>query len=247
LLMSDRYYSATPIAGTRITLDDSEAHHLLHVMRAAVNNQVTVFDGSGAEFTAVVEKLGRSAVDLKIVARHEVSRELPFTLTVGVSLPKGDRQKWLVEKLTELGVNALVPVITDRGVAQPTVAAIERLKRTVIEASKQCGRNLLMQIADPQRWNQWIAPVGVANQEPLERRLVAHPGGTALSQVDISTPVRTQLAVGPEGGLTDAEIEIAVGAGWQMVELGARILRVDTAAVALCAAISLLNPPLTPP
>jgi 16S rRNA (uracil1498-N3)-methyltransferase len=245
--MSDRFFSSKPIAGMRARLDGAEAHHLMHVMRVAVSDSVTLFDGSGAEFTAVVEKLGRSDVELKVNARHEISRELAFTLSVGVALPKGDRQKSLVEKLTELGVTALVPLITDRGVAQPTAAALERLERAVIEAAKQCGRNRLMQIAEPQRWSQWIAARDVTGRDQDDqRRLVAHPGGKPLSQVDISAPLRTHLAIGPEGGLTKAEIEAATDAGWQLVDLGTRILRVETAAVALCSAVSLLNRPSAP-
>ena len=148
--MSDRFFVSEPITDDHATLDGPEAHHLLHVMRAAVGTAVTLFDDSGAEFTAVVESTRRSEATLRITERHEVNRELHFPLTVGVALPKGDRQKWLVEKLTELGVTTLVPLITERGVAQPTASAVERLARSVIEAAKQCGRNRLMQIAEPQ-------------------------------------------------------------------------------------------------
>src|SRR4249920_1009156 len=100
--MSDRFFSTRPITGSSALLDSPEAHHLLHVMRASVDDTVTLFDGSGAEFEAVVDKLLRTEVDLRIVARHDIDRELPFELIVGVALPKGDRQKWIVEKLTEL-------------------------------------------------------------------------------------------------------------------------------------------------
>src|SRR5688572_21649634 len=110
--MSERFFSAKPVTSDRVQLDGPEAHHLLHVMRASVGDAVTLFDGGGAEFAAVVETLRRADADLRIIERREISRELPFPLTVGVALPKGDRQKWLVEKLTELGVSALVPLTT---------------------------------------------------------------------------------------------------------------------------------------
>src|SRR5262245_60004102 len=111
--MSSRFYHSTPITTERVTLDGAEAHHLRHVCRATIGQTVTLFDGSGAEFSAVVEMLARSTVELLIAERKEVDRELPFALVVGVSLPKGDRQKWLVEKLTELGVAQLVPLVTE--------------------------------------------------------------------------------------------------------------------------------------
>jgi 16S rRNA (uracil1498-N3)-methyltransferase len=232
--MSDRFYSETPIAGDRATLAGPEAHHLLHVMRGSVGDRVTLFDGSGAEFAAEITKCARAEVELRILDRREVNRELPFDLIVGVSLPKGDRQKWLVEKLTELGVTQLVPLVTERGVAQPTAGALDRLRRSVIEAAKQCGRNRLMTIAEPQDWTAFLAH----GSDSPSQRLVAHFGGTPLADSITSTAIRTQLAIGPEGGRTDEEAAAAVAAGWRIVDLGPRILRVETAAVALAAVVA---------
>lgn len=240
--MSDRFYSAMPITTDRVSLDGPEAHHLLHVMRASVGDQVTLFDGSGAEFSAVVEKLGRSNVEFRVVDRLEIDRELPFPLVVGVALPKGDRQKWLVEKLTELGVSTLVPLETTRGVAQPTDSVLERLQRSVIEAAKQCGRNRLMQISTPKKWSDWIhQPEVTSGDSPaaINRRLLAHPGGVKLSGLALATPAPTTIAIGPEGGFTHEEVQAASSAGWQLVELGPRILRIETAAVAFVSAVTL--------
>jgi len=237
--MSDRFFSAEPITGEQILLEGPEAHHLLHVMRAAVGQRVTLFDDSGAEFAAEVASCGRADVELRIVDRRAVDRELPFALVIGVSLPKGDRQKWLVEKLTELGVKTLVPLITERGVAQPTPAAIGRLERTVVEACKQCGRNRLTRITGPQAWGQWVTE-SAPESEPT-RRLLAHPGGTPLAELNCSAPMPTQLAIGPEGGFTDDEVAAAIDAGWQSVDLGPRLLRVETAAIALAAAVVALS------
>jgi len=230
--MSDRFYSSQPIAGERVTLEGAEAHHLLHVLRVKPGQRVTLFDGSGAEWEAEVTGCGRNDVELRVGTRQILERELPFVLVVGVSLPKGERQKWLVEKLTELGVTELVPLVAERGVAQPTDAALARLERSVVEASKQCGRNRLMRVAKPQTWGQWLAYA-------LQRRLIAHPGGTPLAALDLGQPQATHLAIGPEGGFTDAEASAALAAGWQSVELGPRILRVETAAAALAAVVAL--------
>ena len=147
--MSDRFFVETPITGTRAELADAEARHLTGVLRAGVGDAVTLFDGSGAEFASRILRVGKSVVELEVLERQEISRELPLDMTLAVALPKGDRQKWLVEKLVELGVTRLVPLITERGVAQPVDSALARLKRGVIEASKQCGRNKLMEIAEP--------------------------------------------------------------------------------------------------
>jgi 16S rRNA (uracil1498-N3)-methyltransferase len=236
--MSDRFFSTTPITAGRAQLDGPEAHHLTHVMRAAAGDRVTLFDGSGAEFDAVIEQLNRRAVELQILERREIDRELEFPLVVGVALPKGDRQKWLVEKLTELGVTTLVPLVTERGVAQPTASAIERLNRTVVEACKQCGRNRLMEIAEPKSWNEWLnAPDSRINA----LRIVAHMSARSLDTSNMSFRQNTLVGIGPEGGLTDAEVSAASTAGWHLIDLGPRILRVETAAVALASVVALTN------
>ena len=253
--MSERFFSPHPITAGGMMLDGPEAHHLLHVMRASVGDEVTLFDDSGAEFKATVETLRRADAELRIVERRELDRELPFALVLGVALPKGDRQKWLVEKLTELGVTTLVPLITERCVAQPAASAVDRLRRSVIEAAKQCGRNRLMKIAEPQAWNEWIegncgsriADRGLVVESEIRnpkseiktRRLLAHPSGLPLSDLNLSQSIPTHVNIGPEGGLTDAEVAAATTAGWQSVDLGPRILRVETAAIAVTAAIAL--------
>ena len=226
--MSDRYFVESPITSDLAALSGAEAHHLLHVMRETAGSRVTLFDGTGREFEAEVRRTGRAEVELAILARHEVDRETASPLTLGVALPKGDRQKWLVEKATELGVARLVPLKTARAVAEPSEGARERLRRAVIEASKQCGRNRLMEIAAPLPWEQFLADCrGIA------RRFVAHPGAEPLPRAGAhETAV---AAIGPEGGFTDEEISMAIAQNWQPVCLGARTLRVETAAVALAA------------
>ena len=170
--MSDRCFSETPIQGDQAWLTGPEAHHLIHVMRAAAGTRVVLFDGSGAEFQAEVLRAGRNDVELAVLARAQVDRELPVDVTLGVTLPKGDRQKWLVEKAVELGVRRLVPLGTTRSVVQPGPQMATRLRRAVIEASKQCGRNRLMEIAPPQDWADWVAAGPSA-----ALRLVAHRAG----------------------------------------------------------------------
>ncbi len=182
--MARRCYSETPIEGDRAILDGSEAHHLLHVLRATPGMAVTLFDGSGCEFDAEVTACKRSTVELAITERREVDRELPQPLILGVALPKSDRQRWIVEKSVELGVTRLVPLVTERSEKQGS----DKLGRYVIEASKQCGRNRLMQIADPVRWSDWLhSPAILAGAVPptKPRRWVAHPTGVPNSMAAI--------------------------------------------------------------
>jgi 16S rRNA (uracil1498-N3)-methyltransferase len=259
--MPDRYFADKPISADRVTLAGPEAHHLIHVMRAAPGTRVALFDGSGDECAAAVERVGRNDVELSILSREPIDRELPFGLTLGVALPKGDRQKWLVEKAVELGVTRIVPLRTQRGVAQPVEQALARLRRSVIEASKQCGRNRLLQIHEPQAWPDFLAGAAGA-----ACRLLAHPGGAKGACPDLHVskdgdcpdfclskngtvpfngggtgpfgPHQTVfLAIGPEGGFADEEVALAVSAGWRPINLGPRILRVETAAILLTAMV----------
>jgi 16S rRNA (uracil1498-N3)-methyltransferase len=234
--MADRYFADTPIASDRATLGGAEAHHLIHVMRVKRGAQIVLFDGSGAEFTAAVEKVGRHDLELRILAREEIDRELPLKITLGVALPKGDRQKWLVEKAVELGVAKLTPLVTERAVAQPVEQALERLRRAVIEAAKQCGRNRLMEILPPRRFSDFVEESAA---EPC--RLLAHPQGIhrgAARIPPLEQPKSACLAIGPEGGFSPAEIALATGAGWQTIDLGRRILRIETAALLLTATVT---------
>jgi 16S rRNA (uracil1498-N3)-methyltransferase len=146
-------------------------------------------------------------------------------------LPKGERTDWLVEKLTELGVTVLTPLQTRRSVVDPSIKKIERLRRIVIESSKQCGRNRLMQIEEPMPWGKFCSRVPVHWQ-----RIVAHPTGNPWA-VRLSGP--TVVAIGPEGGFEDSEIDQGVASGWTCFRLGPRILRVETAAVACAALLAL--------
>jgi 16S rRNA (uracil1498-N3)-methyltransferase len=235
--MTDRYFADPPIRGDRVSLTGPEAHHLIHVMRAKPGDRVVLFDGTGAEFAARVERIGRAEAELSVLARHQVDRELPCELTLGVSLPKGDRQRWLVEKAVELGVGRLVPLLTSHTVGRTRAKGLERLRRAVIEASKQCGRNRLMEIDQPRPWPEFLADTAT-----VPRRLLAHPGGRAPNPPAPTVrhaPERSAvvLAVGPEGGFTSEEVDLAASTGWNLVDLGPRILRVETVAVLLVALV----------
>lgn len=228
--MSQRYY-VEAVSGERAVLSGPEAHHLTHVMRAKVGSEITLFDGEGGEYLARVHTLRRNEVELEVGERQEVDRELPRPLIAGVAMPKGDRQKWLVEKLTELGVTELVPLVTARGVVDLRDKSLGKLDRVVIEASKQCERNRLMTIASPQPLEEFLRATS-------GERYFAHPEGEPLA-VPASGERGDAIyyAIGPEGGFTDQEVELADAAGWQRRSLGRSILRIETAAVAMAAVL----------
>ena len=235
--MSDRFFVDSPIDGDAALLRGAEAHHLLHVMRAAAGDEVTLFDGSGWEFRARIERLGRADIELSICKRTLVDRELPIRIVLGICLPKQDRQRSLIEKCVELGAGRLVPLVSSRATVRGAAAASGRLDRYVIEASKQCGRNHLMEIAEPVELADYLTAPGGA------LRLLAQPNGAPLVETigpQIAAGSECRVAIGPEGGFTEAEEQLATEHGWQSVSLGGRTLRIETAAAAMVAVLGAL-------
>jgi len=229
--MSERFFTPVPPAGNRAVLEGDEARHLTRVLRAKIGDAVSLFDGTGREWPARVVSLGRDRVELDAGEPQTDAPPHGIPLTLAVALPKGDRQKFMVEKLTELGAARLMPLETTRGVAEATAAAQTRLERVVIEACKQCGRNTLMEIAAGRPLDRLLAelPSGVCV-------VIAHPGGRPLDAATVPPTATSIIAtVGPEGGFTDEELSIADRAGAIRISLGPHILRVETAAIALAA------------
>lgn len=228
--MPPRFFSELPITDDSLTIQGDEVKHIVGAHRLGRDDEIVLFDGSGKEFLAKIEETQKKSISVSIIERRAISRELPFQLALAVALPKGDRQKVLVEKLVELGVSTLIPLNCKRSVAIASEKSVERLHRRVIEASKQCGRNLLMQIQTPSTLQELSSSVSGA-------RFIAHPyDGQLVSSEAISKLANEPItvAVGPEGGFTDEEVELAMQTGWKSLVLGQSILRVETAAV--CAA-----------
>jgi 16S rRNA (uracil1498-N3)-methyltransferase len=251
--MANRYYTSFPLCPGEVILQGPEARHLATVMRTRPGDAVCLFNGDGCEYPATVVTVSKRDVTLRIESVEKPQRELSFQIEIAAAVPKGDREEFLIEKLTELGVTRFVPLVTERSVVVPK---IERLRRTVIEASKQCGRNALMAVAEVQRFDDYLRQsANVAN------RWLAHPHsppspGTAGQGTELRETTGTRedphppplsrkagkeeqgnqtIAIGPEGGFTESEVNAANTAGWQCVDLGPCILRIETAAIALAA------------
>jgi len=240
--MSERFFLETPPAAGRAVLTGDEARHLARVMRATVGDRVELFDGRGHAWLAEIRTLGRGQVELDLLedGRRDEDEALqtptvtggtpPLTLTIATALPKGDRQKWMVEKLTELGAARLVPLSTARSVAEATPSALARLQRQVIEACKQCRRNRLLEITEPMSLHE-----ACRCRDADTLGLLTDPEGQPASTLLASQPKSILALVGPEGGFTEDERQLALDTGFTPIRLGPHILRVETAAVALAA------------
>jgi 16S rRNA (uracil1498-N3)-methyltransferase len=241
--MPDRFYAPVSLNEPLIELSREESQHLAAVLRKSPGERVVVFDGRGAAAEAIVETVGKRVSTLRVASPLTFADPPTPQIDLATAAPKGDRARWLIEKATELGADRWTPLELAHSVVDPGPGKLERLRQTVIAACKQCGRDRLLEIAPVQHWSAWLADA--ARRGPV---LVAHPSGvpvsTALRELVSARPLESQiaLAIGPEGGFTDGEIEQAMGAGAVIVSLGTHILRIETAAVAALAALRLTLP-----
>jgi 16S rRNA (uracil1498-N3)-methyltransferase len=227
--MAERFYVNCELGPGLVLVQGAEAHHLAVVCRLRPGDAVCLFNGDGRQYPARIEKINRREAALEVLTVESPSRELPYRLDVAAPLPRGDRAQFLLEKLTELGVTSFTPLRTERSVVHPRETKLDKLQRYVIEASKQCGRNVLL---DVRPMIEWPAFCAAADLPP--RRVLAHPGGDSTRSMAENAPRGDMVvAVGPEGGFTEDEVGLARAADWRVLDLGPRILRVETAAIAL--------------
>ncbi len=229
--MSHRFHCPELPPSGPARLEGDDARHLARVLRLQPGQAVELFDGqSSLARAATITRLGRDTVELELTGDPIPGREPEVDLTLACALPKGERLDWLVEKAVELGVTRLAPVLTERSVVDPRPAKLQRLRRAVIEASKQCGRNRLMRLDEPAPFAAVLA-IGSDSE-----RLLAHPGGTPLLDLPASPPgSAVVLLVGPEGGFSETEVGQAEASGWTRLALGPTLLRIETAALAATA------------
>jgi 16S rRNA (uracil1498-N3)-methyltransferase len=240
--MTQRRFYATRDAfasdAKSVTLSTDETKHLRNVLRLTVGEEVQVFDGEGHEYRSEIAAISRDRADLRIIQEVAPSvAESPLDLTMAVALLKGEKFDLVVQKLTELGVNRIIPVSTSRGDMRirnddEANRKLIRWQRIVIEATKQCGRARLLKIERPIGFDQFIAS---ANGEM--RVMFAETGGESFSaSCERSNHGSVLALVGPEGGWTQDEINQTRDAGWRIITLGGRVMRAETAAIA-CAAL----------
>jgi len=247
--MIDRFYTILPLMRGEIVLDGTEAHHLAVVCRHREGDRVCLFNGDGRDYHAEVVAASKKNVILNIVEVLEVDRELPFRLEIAAPVPKGDRGDFLIEKLTELGADVVVPLLTHYSeVPGEGKTKFIRWGRILLSAMKQSRRVYRPELREPIRLRDLLAA------EPVDAILVGHPAPPAITEapgldggntgdlpapdggkpVAVSPSWRTELLlVGPEGGWAPGEIEQFRKAGATFISLGPNRLRAETAAMAL--------------
>ena len=246
-----RFYCAQALqSGASTDLPSTAARHV-QVLRLQPGQTITLFNGAGGEFDAVIEHMGRQDVRVVVGAHQAVEREAHHQVHLAVVMPANDRMDWLVEKATELGVQRITPLMSQHSVLRLQGERAEKKlahwQAVAISACEQCGRNRLPQIDTLQNLSAWLQSDGGANflntQNTKDAHnatqaavLSLHPSTQVLGEWATKNQITSWLLLnGPEGGLTDEEDALARGKGFAAVNLGARVLRAETAAIAALA------------
>ena len=222
-----RFFIDAPLSLGRQQLPEAQAHYIGRVLRLAVGDAVQLFDGSGHEYRGALVEVGKKSVEVELHEQLAGLAESPLRIHLGQGLSRGERMDWAIQKATELGVAEITPIVSERcEVRLKDERADKRLahwRQIAISACEQCGRSVLPTIHAPLGLADWLA------QTEAELKLVLHPVASPLS--GHSQPATLAFLIGPEGGLSDAEVAAAQRAGYQAARLGPRVLRTETAPV----------------
>ncbi len=228
------YVDASLAPGTRITLEGTAASHITRVLRLRVGEALTLFNGQGGEYSAGIDQAHGGVVTVAVGERRAIERESPLGLTLAQGVSRGERMDLVVQKATELGASGLVPVLTERSVVRLDAQQADRRwnhwRSIAIGACEQSGRNRLPELSPPLPLGEFLR--AAARGPPAHARLLLAPTASA-GLGDVPRPLGSvTVLIGPEGGLTEAEQQAAVAAGFTPVRLGPRVLRTETAAIA---------------
>lgn len=238
-----RFFVDTPLApNTTVTLDESVTRHI-HVLRLAAGDDVCLFDGSGHEFRARLDAINKRDATASLADATQPDTEARYAITLAQGIAGGDKMDWLIEKAVELGVNAVAPLQTERGVVrlsgERAAKRVQHWQALVQAACEQCGRARVPVVAPVATLREWLA---AAKSTDTPRVLLSPRGTQSLTQWAVQSRPRIEgsgivLLIGPEGGLSPDEEALAEAAGFLPLTLGRRILRTESAALAAVSAL----------
>lgn len=222
--MPHRYHCQTLQPG-EFSLPTTEAQHAVKVMRNSVGDEIEVFDGKGGLASAVITAIERRNVTVRVTELQHVPPASTPNIIVAAAPPRGDRVKWMVEKLTELGASQFIPLETARSVTYPGQGKLSKLEATVIGACKQCRRLHALEICQPVALNSLL-------EDPAATFWLAHPEvGPVVTNSELDRAAKHIILIGPEGGFTDDEIAEIRSRNTRLLTWPDTILRIETAAI----------------
>ncbi len=222
--------------GQRLQLPAPLAHHV-QVLRMQVGNLLTLFHGDGGQYSASICAIEKKQVTVEVKAFSAQEVELPYALTLAQALPESSKMDWIIEKAVELGVASIQPLAAQRSVQKLTPERAEKRhahwQAIIVAASEQCGRNRLARLAPLASFEHW------STQQDLHRRVLLSPRAqTSLAEwARHHPPQALSVMIGPEGGFSEAEENLALAHGAMAFSLGPRVLRTETAGLAALASL----------
>jgi 16S rRNA (uracil1498-N3)-methyltransferase len=224
----------------------------VQVLRLQPNDEITLFNGQGGEFKAVILHMGRSDVSVRVGEANKIERELNIRVHLWSGITANERMDWLLEKATELGATTLLPITAERSVLKlkgdRADKKLAHWQAIAVASSEQCGRNRVLQVGSPATLSQAIAQLSVAPVQAARWVLSLTPGTRSLQEMmqtlktskDESSSKASEIILlsGPEGGLSPSEEAAALAAGFAPVTLGPRVLRAETAPLAVLALLA---------
>jgi len=222
-----RFFIDAPLSLGEHELPEAQAHYIGRVLRMSEGAAVQLFDGSGQEFLGVLLEVGKKRVSVRLDESFAGQPDSTLNLHLGQGLSRGERMDWAIQKATELGVREITPIVSERcEVRLKDERADKRLqhwRQIAISACEQCGRSSVPVIHPPRLLAEWLKAC------EAELKLVLHP--VAEPWASHARPASLAFLIGPEGGLSEAEVQQAQAAGYHSARLGPRVLRTETAPV----------------
>ncbi|WP_027857860.1 16S rRNA (uracil(1498)-N(3))-methyltransferase [Marinobacterium jannaschii] len=225
-----RFYQPAELAtGLEFELDDNAVQHIARALRMRPGELIQLFNNSGSEYTAELLQVEKRRVSVRITDIATPAVESPLAVHIGQVISRGERMDYAVQKATEMGMQSMTPLFSERCEVRLNEdrqeKRIRHWQQIAISASEQSGRTRVPKIEDTSQLKQWL------QQCDAELKLVMHHhSAQPLGQLD--KPASVALLIGPEGGLTETEVELAIAAGFQPLALGPRVMRTETAPVA---------------
>ncbi len=240
-MSNPRFYCPPPLPlSTNFELPADAAHHASRVLRLRVNDEVQIFDGIGNALDATINQITGKRVILGNLQTCMAQPASGLNIILAQSLCSNEKMDWIVQKATELGVSQILPLQAQRSVAKLTgMRADKSLKHwrsVAISACEQCGRNDLPLIHSPQDLESWLLSLRNAPGSSF----ILLPGGATQLRVQSKPQISATLLIGPEGGFSSDESNIALQMGFVPILLGPRVLRTETAAIAGISALQTL-------
>lgn len=227
--ISRLYIDALLEIDTDISLTKEQAHYLATVLRMRKNDKVYLFNNEDAEYLAIINELDKKSANLSVISKQICERESTLNTTLGIGMARGQHMDFAIQKSVELGVNRIVPLITEFSNVKVSEDRVENKlqhwQQIIIHAAEQCGRTHIPQLFKPQKVNEFI----ISDKDAL--KIIFHPEtDVTITQIK-ENPQSVSILIGPEGGFSESEIELATQNNFKLLTLGPRVLRAETAVV----------------